>query len=73
MGVVPLVCTTVPTLTDAPVETKVATKAVTFVPKGTVSATVFADSVIVPLTAGLAKVKLVKAFAGLATTVTVTT
>jgi hypothetical protein len=73
LGVVPLVCTTVPTFTDAPVETNVATNAVRSVPKGTEIATVFEDSVIVPVAAGLAKLKLVKAFAGLAPMVTVTT
>ena len=63
LGVVPLVCTAVPTFTDAPVETNVATRAVTSVPEGTVSATVFEDSVIVALAAGLVKLKVVRAFA----------
>ena len=71
-GVVPLVCTTVPTLTEAPVEINVAFKAITFVPEGTDTATVFEESVIVPVAAGLAKLKLVRAFAVLAPTVTVT-
>ena len=63
----------VPTFTEVPVETNVAFKAVTFVPEGTDTSTVFEESVIVPVTAGDAKLKLVRAFAELAATVTVTT
>ena len=73
MAVVPLVCTAVPTFTEAPVEANVATRAVTSVAEGTVKATVFVDSVIVPVTAGLVKLNAVRAFAVLAATVTVTT
>ena len=61
MAVAPLVWMAEPTLTEAPVVVNVAIKAVTSVPKGTVKATVFADSLIVPVTAGLIKLKAVKA------------
>ena len=61
-------------MTEAPAETvKVATRALTPVPLGTVTATVFADSLIVPVIAGLVKLKAVKAFAAFEATVTVTT
>jgi hypothetical protein len=43
-----LVCTVVPTLTLVPVVMKVATRAVKFVPDGTVTAMVFAVSLIIP-------------------------
>ena len=72
LAVVPLVCVVVPTLTEAPVEAKVAIKAITSVPKGTVKTTVFADSLIVAVTAGLVKLKAVNAFAVFETIVTVT-
>ena len=70
LAVVPLACVVVLTFTDAPVVVKVATRAVTFVPKGTVTAILV--SVITPTATGLVKLKAVISFAGLAATVTVT-
>jgi hypothetical protein len=49
LGVVPLVCTAAPTLTLAPVVVNVATRVVTSVPNGTVTAMVFAGSFMIPL------------------------
>ena len=64
-----------PTVTDAPVVVKVATRAVTLVPDGTVRAMVCAVSLMVPVTAGDSpeKLKAVMALAELRATVTVTT
>ncbi|MNL89936.1 hypothetical protein D3C87_2205940 [compost metagenome] len=50
----------------------VGSSTVTFVPYGTVTATVLFVSLTVPVAAGLAKLKAVIALAGLAATVTVT-
>ena len=67
LAVVPLVCVTAPTLTDAPVVVKVATRAVRSVPNGTVTAIVLPLSLTVPLPS---MVKAVIALAGLAATLT---
>src|SRR6185369_3928989 len=48
-AVVPLVCTTVPTVTPDPLVVNVAVWAVTFVPLGMVTAIVLADSSTVPV------------------------
>ena len=55
---------------DEPVVVKVATSAVTFVPKGTVTAMLV--PVITPVAAGVVKLKAVISFAGFRATVTVT-
>ena len=46
--VTPLTCTTLPTITDVPVDEKVGESALTSVPPGTVSVMVLADSLIAP-------------------------
>ena len=70
MAVVPLTCGVTPTFTDEPVVVKVATSAVTFVPKGTVTAMLV--PVITPVAAGVVKPKAVISFAGFGPNVTVT-
>jgi hypothetical protein len=62
-GVFPLACAALPTFTPAPVVVKVAIKAVTFVPNGTVTAMVFAFSSMVPVAAGLVSENAVMALA----------
>ena len=80
LAVTPLTCRAAPTLTEAPVVVKVATRAVRLVPAGTVRAIVWAASLTVPTTGGARpwKLKAVMALAALgvgpgpAATVTVT-
>ena len=69
-GVVPLTCGVTPTLTDEPVVVKVATRAVTFVPNGTVTAILVPE--ITPVAAGVVKLKAVISFVVLGLNVTVT-
>ena len=69
--VVPLACGVTPTFTDEPVVVKVATSALTFVPKGTV--TVILVPLITPIAAGVVKPKaVISLFAGFTAIVTVT-
>ena len=70
MAVVPLTCGVTPTLTDDPEVVKVATSAVTFVPKGTVTAILV--PVITPVVAGVVKLKAVISLAVFELNVTVT-
>jgi hypothetical protein len=68
----PLVWTVEPTLTEVPVVVKFATKAVTFVLYGTVTAIECVASVIVPVAGGETMLKAVIALLEAGATVTVT-